>query len=184
VINRIDLTSVLRRTVCEVYSDLVTRPTGAAVRAHIEQQLTALEGRTLTVIDFSNVGLLDFSCADEVVAKLLLRFYAGTPRQDAYFAFQGVSESHYDALEAVLERHDLALVVLLHGGAAQLIGTIGDSERRAWQDMYRLGRATVEQLADALGVARDEAQRLLDTLHHRRLVMRFEQEYVALGGVE
>jgi hypothetical protein len=184
VINHIDLTSVLRRTVCEVYSDLVTRPTGAAVRAHIEQQLTALEGRTLTVIDFSNVGLLDFSCADEVVAKLLLRFYAGTPRQDAYFAFQGVSESHHDALEAVLERHDLALVVLLHDGAAQLIGTIDEAERRAWHAVYRLRRATVEQVAEALGALRDDAQRQLDALLRRRLVMRFDQSYVAVGGLE
>ncbi len=184
MINHIDLNSVLRRTVCEVYSDLVTRPTGAAVRAHIEAQLTALEGRTLTVIDFTNVGLLDFSCADEVVAKLLLRFYDGTPRQDAYFVFRGVSDSHVDALEAVLERHGLALVVLLHDGAAQLIGPIADGERRAWQTVFRLGRATAEDVAIAIGAPREDAERLLDALHHRRLVMRFEQGYVAVGGIE
>ena len=32
VINHIDLSTVLRRTVCDLYSNLVTRPTGAAVR--------------------------------------------------------------------------------------------------------------------------------------------------------
>jgi len=76
VINHIDLSTVLRRTVCDLYSDLVTRPTGAAVRDGIEKQLSELGDRSLTVIDFSHVGLLDYSCADEIVAKLLMR-YAG-----------------------------------------------------------------------------------------------------------
>ena len=74
MINHIDLSTVLRRTVCDLYSDLVTRPTGAAVRSGIEQLLSEMRDPTLTVIDFTHVGLLDFSCADEIVAKLLLRY--------------------------------------------------------------------------------------------------------------
>ena len=74
MITHIDVSTVLRRTVCDLYSNLVTRPTGAAVRTEIESQLAGVRGRTLTVIDFSNVNLLDSSCADEIVAKLLLRF--------------------------------------------------------------------------------------------------------------
>jgi hypothetical protein len=70
----IDLSSVLRQTLsCELYSNLVTRPTGAAVRAQIEALLADARERSLTVIDFSHVGMIDFSCADEVVAKLLLQ---------------------------------------------------------------------------------------------------------------
>lgn len=78
MINHIDLSSVLRRTVCDLYTDLVTRKTGAAVRDGIEKQLADLGARTLTIIDFSNVGLLDYSCANEIVAKLLMR-YGGVP---------------------------------------------------------------------------------------------------------
>ena len=59
-------------------------------------------GRTLTVIDFSHVGLLDYSCANEVVAKLLLRFATETPPSDAYFVFRGMQEWHLDAIEAAL----------------------------------------------------------------------------------
>ena len=36
MINHIDVSVVLRGTVCDLYSNLVTRPTGAAVRAEIE----------------------------------------------------------------------------------------------------------------------------------------------------
>ena len=39
MINHIDVSSVLRRTVCDLYSNLVTRPTGAAVRTEIENLL-------------------------------------------------------------------------------------------------------------------------------------------------
>ena len=105
MINHIDVSTVLRRTVCDLYSNLVTRPTGAAVRTEIETQVAALEGRTLTVIDFSNVNLLDFSCADEIVAKLLLRYCVGegseAPATEGYFLFRGLGDHHLGRLGAV-----------------------------------------------------------------------------------
>ncbi|MBV9880146.1 MAG: hypothetical protein JO180_06590, partial [Gemmatirosa sp.] len=59
--HHIDLGSVLRGTVCALYSNLVTRPTGAAVRTEIERTIDEVGGRTVTVIDFSQVTILDFS---------------------------------------------------------------------------------------------------------------------------
>ena len=53
MINHIDLSTVLRRTVCDLFSDLVTRPTGVAVRDALERQLAGSRGPTLTIIDFS-----------------------------------------------------------------------------------------------------------------------------------
>ncbi|HVX89931.1 MAG TPA: hypothetical protein VG940_13435, partial [Gemmatimonadales bacterium] len=50
---------------------LVTRPTGAAVRTRIEAAL-ANSGATIAFLDFTELDLIDFSCADEVVAKLLI----------------------------------------------------------------------------------------------------------------
>ena len=60
MIRHIDLGSVLRGTVSETYTNLVTRPTGHAVRGVIEHLLAGLDPSTLTVIDFSHVGLLDY----------------------------------------------------------------------------------------------------------------------------
>ncbi|MEO6877149.1 MAG: hypothetical protein ABI205_01625, partial [Gemmatimonadaceae bacterium] len=108
--NHIDISSVLRQTLaCDLYSNLVTRTTGAAVRGQIEQLLSESSERALTVIDFTQVSMIDFSCADEVVAKLLMRYAADDPPQDAFFLFRGVTEHHTDAIEAVLDRHGLAL---------------------------------------------------------------------------
>jgi len=190
MINHIDVSVVLRGTVCDLYSNLVTRPTGAAVRAEIEQQLAELGGRTLTVIDFSHVGLLDFSCADEIVAKLLLRSRpcgdardAGggdVPETEGYFLFRGINDSHRDAIEAVLERHGLALVAETPEGP-QLVGSVDESERRAWAAVCRLGAAESADLALAAGLAVAEAERVLDSLCRRRLVMRVDNAYLPVG---
>lgn len=189
MINHIDLTGVLRRTVCDLYSDLVTRPTGAAVRDGIEKQLAELGDRSLTVIDFSHVGVIDYSCADEIVAKLLMRYAsvaddAPPPPRDAYFVFRGVKDSHLDAIEAVLERHGLAIVAEVEAGDMILVGTVLDDERRAWDTLCRLGRLTAIELAQEAGLAGGDAERVLDRLFRRRLAMRLEQSYVAVGAAQ
>ena len=192
MINHIDLGTVLRRTVCDLYSDLVTRPTGAAVRTGIEQQLADAEERTLTVIDFTHVGLLDFSCADEIVAKLLVSYCepagdrgsaarVAAPR-DCYFLFKGVSDSHLDAIDAVLQRRGLALVAQTDDGLPQLIGTVDERERRAWEAVTRLGRAQPADIASEVGLEEPQAEVLLSGLSRRRLIMRFDEGYVAVGA--
>ena len=180
----IDLSTVLRQTrSCELYSNLVTRPTGAAVRTQIEALLADSRERSLTVIDFSHVGMIDFSCADEVVAKLLLR-YVAAEREDreAYFLFRGVNDDHWDAIETVLERHGLALV-LETGDGARIVGMVNDGERVAWEKVYELGRARASDLASAFGTLPDDCARMLEALHRRRLLMPLGDGYIAVGGL-
>jgi hypothetical protein len=181
MMNHIDISSVLRQTLaCDLYSNLVTRSTGAAVRGQIEQLLSESTDRALTVIDFSQVSMIDFSCADEVVAKLLLRYSAEDPPQDAYFLFRGVTEDHSDAIEAVLERHGLALA-LEADGEVQVTGTLTDDERRAWTATYRLGTVDANDLAAALDTDIESAQEFLNSLCRLRLVMRADGQYQAVG---
>ena len=182
MINHIDLSLVLRRTVCDLYSDLVTRSTGAAVRSGIEQQLDELQDRTLTIIDFSHVGLLDYSCADEIVAKLLLRYCEDGAPRDAYFVFRGISETHLEAIDAVLVRRGLALVAQLDDGALLLLGTIDDAERRIWDAVVERGRATADEVARATGLGEADVDAALVALGRRRLLMRFEDAYLAVGA--
>jgi len=186
VINHIDVSSMLRKSVCELYSNLVTRPTGAAVRCEIEQELDRIGDRALTVIDFSHVGLLDFSCADEIVAKLLLQYVSiDAPRREVYFLFRGISESHMEAIEAVLERHRLALVTQHADGESRLAGIIELEERRAWEIIAQLGAggsADVADVADAIGLSTDDTERTLEKLWRRRLLIRHDHGYVAVGS--
>jgi len=122
---RIDLKDVLSRTVNTVYGDLVTRRTGEAVRFGIEAMLQ--DADETTVIDFGTVRLMDMSCADEIIGKLLLR--QGTGR---YFLLVGVHAAHEDALQPVLERHRLAVVAQDRTGALKLLGSLPEEARRAF----------------------------------------------------
>jgi hypothetical protein len=180
--NHIDLSSVLRQTVaCELYSNLVTRPTGAAVRDEIERLLSDTRERTLTVIDFSQVSMIDFSCADEVIAKLLLRYAIEDPPREAYFLFRGVTDEHWEAIEAVLERHHLALLVE-HADGVRVVGYLPDDERRAWETVQRLGRVAPQRLAAVLGAESAAVARALRGLQRRRLVMQVGEDYVVVGA--
>lgn len=182
MMRHIDLSSVLRQTLaCDLYSNLVTRPTGAAVRTQIEQLLGDVDGtRALTIIDFSQVSMIDFSCADEVVAKLLMRYTADDAPRDAYFLFRGVSDDHWVAIEAALERHGLALAVENADGVS-VAGVLSDDERNTWEVAYRLGSANADDIALATGADSTQVRGTLDALCGRRLMLRADDEYVAIG---
>jgi len=177
----IDVGTVLRGTVCDLYSNLVTRPTGAAVRTAIEQQVHAIGAPEVTTIDFSQVNLLDFSCADEIVAKLLLRFTSEDgPR--GYLTFRGLHEGHIDPIETVLERHALALVSW-HEGEAELFGYVDDDERAHWEVVREHGPLWAPAVARVLDVPETVAQAHLGRLDQRRLIMRREDGYAVPGAV-
>ncbi len=185
MIHHIDVHTVLQRCVCDLYSNLVTRPTGVAVRTEIELLLGGLlDRRTLTVIDFSNVGLLDYSCADEIVAKLLLRSADRVGAPDGYFLFRGINDAHAEAIETVLERHGLALVAQRTGDAdVHLLGVLDAGEREAWATVAHRGRVDSAELSIAAGCSTNDAARLLEALYRRRLVMQLDDGYAVFGGI-
>ena len=180
MIHHIDVSSVLRRTVCDLYSNLVTRPTGVAVRREIELSVAQLPDPSLTIIDFSHVGLLDFSCADEVVGKLLDSVHNNPVRREAYFLVRGVGDSHLEAIETVLERYGLAVIVEDEHGESHVVGAIGERDRWACDVVYARGRVNAAELAPEFGEAVELLERVLDGLWERRLVMRDDEGYVAL----
>lgn len=162
----IDVGHLLRRTVASLYSHLVTRPTGRAVRMAIETQLAELGEGSLSLIDLSEVKVLDFSCADEVVAKLVQR-YAGDGHAQAYFVFRGVLEPHRDQIQVALERLGLAAVAETVPGRFELLGVRSDCEDRAFEVLEERGLLAREELPELLP---DEASRqALDQLVARHL---------------
>jgi hypothetical protein len=150
-----DLTRMHRRTVTSFYSNLVTRPTGRAVRMGLESQLAELDpGRKLcvSVLDFSQVNILDYSCADEIVAKLLLRYLAADRPADAYFVARGLQDHHREAVSEVLQRHGLLLVTLEPGDTAGLLGACNPFERTCWGALAARTCATVQEVSEDTGL--------------------------------
>jgi hypothetical protein len=182
MMHHIDVSSVLRQTLaCDLYSNLVTRSTGAAVRDQIESLLDESDESALAVIDFSHVSMIDFSCADEVVAKLLLRYASDDPPHEAYFLFRGVTERHWDAIEAVLERHGLALALDAPDGV-RLMGVLSDVERRTWEATSRLGQTDAARVARETHAEPHAVEATLDALCRRRLMMCVEGRYAVVGS--
>ena len=173
----LDLRMVLARAECDLYSNLVTRATGRAVRGQLETMLREMSGQRLAVLDFTHVGVLDFSCADEIVAQLLLRFGAGLPahapasESPSYFMFRGLADAHLEALEPVLERHGLALVAESPDGSMQLVGMVEPEEHSAWQLVHESGGGDAVAIATFAGDRSIDLHERLVALARRRLVI-------------
>lgn len=165
----IDVGEVLQRSVTSLYASLVTRPTGRAVRMAIETQLRGAGTLSLSLIDFSEVVIIDFSCADEVVAKLLQQFLDDKAR-DAFFVFRGVHEPHRDQIEVVLSRQGLAAVIESGAGVFQLVGILTADERLVWERVEASGTLDGQQI-DLLGESPEHGS-ALESLVARGLVFR------------
>jgi hypothetical protein len=144
----IDVGLVLRRSVESLYSHLVTRPTGRAVRLAIEEQVTGSARTALSLIDLSDVTVMDFSCADEIVAKLLMRFLDEDRPGDALFVFRGVRQSLQEPIQTVLERQELLAVAQDSDGSCELMGTRTEEEEYVWTVLEGRGRIVAAEVSE------------------------------------
>lgn len=164
---RIDLAPLLREVVNTPYSNLVTRPTGVSVRQRIEAQIAASPHPTAQ-LDFGAIGLLDFSCADEIVARLLLNNDVDRPR---FVVLVNVSEAHIEAIDHVLVTHRLTIIAVLTGATTpRIIGWQSPDMVTAFDAVVTLGAGDSGRVADALGWTIERAADALQSLALRRVV--------------
>lgn len=164
-----------------LFSYLVTRQTGRAVRLGIQRDIDGRNGQTLTLLDFRDVSVIDFSCADEVVAKLVrtsLQQCEGCGER--FFLFAGMREHHMDPVESALVRRSLTVAAERAGGHPCLLGHSDPEIRRAWKLVAERCPLSPHALAPELGVSAVRAAAVLDRLHRRRLVVHRDGEYLSL----
>lgn len=166
-----DLSTLVPRSVASLYSHLVTRPTGQALRLGIESQIRELGSFCVSVLDFSQVVVLDYSCADEVIAKLIMNYQREERTNDAYFVVRGLAEEHTDPIEEVLVRHSLALVAEIDGGYV-LLGHASSIERDVWAELQKHGNAEPHEIARFVNSSDGATAEALHALHQRRAVLR------------
>jgi hypothetical protein len=166
MVQTIKVDQVLRETVATPYRDLVTRTTGALVRTGIERAIRDGQSST-TLLDFSAVGLVDFSCADEVVAKLLM----GSMPEGRHLVLIGIREDHSEAIDHVLRHHDLAVLVTDdEAGPCRTLGLLSADVALALAQVQKLGRIDVSALAKAAEWSLERAAEALERLTLLRLV--------------
>ena len=163
MIQTIRLQRLLNETSPSPTRHLITRPTGRAVRGGIERTM-AETACAVAVLDFAEVELLDMSCADEVVAQLLL---AGAT---CHVVLAGLREDQREAVDHVLRHHGLAAVALpAEDAPPDVVGSADDDTRRAFGCVCLTGRMTRESLADELGWPAERANHALNALAQQRL---------------
>jgi len=179
----IDVGLVLRRSVESLYSHLVTRPTGRAVRLAIEEQVTGSARTALSLIDLSDVTVMDFSCADEIVAKLLMRFLDEDRPGDALFVFRGVRQSLQEPIQTVLERQELLAVAQDSDGFCELMGTRTEEEEYVWTVLEGRGRIVAAEVSEVFPGSnhRDALEELV--LRRVAFVPRGDRIYHALSAL-
>ena len=174
----------MRTTVAHttLYSHLLTRPTGRAVRANVEREMAAATNTVLAVLDLRNVVVIDFSCADEVVAKLVL-LASGTGPRRRFVLFRGIAEHHLEPIEYTLRRQGLVAAAEDAEGQPLLMGAVDAGVVSVWREVCALGATRASPLAARLDLPLRRVRGLLDDLVTRALVIHDGDRYVSLARV-
>jgi hypothetical protein len=127
------------------------------------------------------VVVLDYSCADEAVAKLIQRYGPEERPADVYFLARGLHEQHRHPIEEVLMRHGLALTAEVEG-EFMLLGSASELECSVWNRLRELGSGTAATMAGHAGATEAQVAVVLDSLARQRVVLRRDSplSYVSL----
>ena len=148
----------------------------------IERQIADLDYAVLAVLDLRDVMVIDYSCADEVVAKLVVMVLEETPHP-RFVWFRGVTEDHLDPIRTVLERRNLVAAAENIDGEPLLMGSIRPAVAMAWGEIWEMGRTGAPAIAERMKMSLNDVSILLDELEARSLVIRDGDQYVSLRCV-
>lgn len=169
-----DLHTLLQKEIGNSARDLVTRPTGQAIRMRIERDLEREPAGSVIGLDFSNVGVIDYSCADEVIAKLLSRLLSGE-YGDRYLLLRGVNENQKENIEVALERKDIAIAAEMRDGVRVLLGSLNNYLRDTLDHIVKNQKVSSRDLAEAKKLEPNTSGTRLLNLYKKRLVRRTEE---------
>ena len=160
--------------------NLVTRETGKRMREALEERLQAESPGEVIILDFKGVGILDYSCADEIVAKLISRLN-GNEYGDRYFLLRGLNPTQKENLEVALERKHLAALFLNEEKKWEVLGVLNNYLMETLSEVMAKGRITARDLADEEDLEINTSSTRLANLHKIQLVQRRE-EVLSEGG--
>jgi hypothetical protein len=169
-----DLKVFMREEMLNGSINLVTRETGAVMRERLERELVADADPTVAFLDFSGVGVVDYSCADEVIAKLISRLLSGE-YGDKFIVLKGLSPNQMENIEVALERKKLAILSLQGAGGWQIIGFLNNYLRKTLVSVMERGSITLRELAEEGGIGLNTGGTRLLNLYKKRLIWRSEE---------
>lgn len=155
-------------------NNLVTRETGALIRERLERELMTEADPTVAFVNFSGVGVIDYSCADEVIAKLTSRLLSHE-YGDKFIVLEGLSSNQMENIAVALERKKLAALYLQERGGWQIIGFLNNYLRKTLVSVMERGSITLRELAHERGIGLNTGGTRLLNLYKKRLIWRSEE---------
>ncbi|NWF94409.1 MAG: hypothetical protein HXY46_16060 [Syntrophaceae bacterium] len=151
---------------------VIGRSRGAKVREFIERILRGEEGALLLVLDFSGAGSIDFSWADEVVAKIISRLWSGE-YGEKFLVLKGLNASHIENIGVALERKRLAALATGSEGW-RIVGSLNNYLTHTLEQVMKKGQITLRELSEEEGIGMNTSGTRLLNLYRKRLVARVE----------
>ena len=155
-------------------NDLVTRQSGQVIRERIERDVAREEDGAIVALDFSKIGIIDYSCADEIVAKLVSRLLSGE-YGDKYITLIGLNENQKENIEVALERKDLAVMGEMRDGNNILLGSLNNYLKETLHLILKKGKISAKDLSEIMKLEANTSGTRLLNLHKKRLVKRIDE---------
>ena len=169
-----DLYKLLKEELGNGSKDLVTRQSGEAIRRRIERDIEKEPEGSVIALDFTKIGVIDYSCADEIVAKLVSRLLANE-YGDKYLILSGLNENQKENIEVAVERKDLAVMAEMKDGSRSVLGNLNSYLKDTLDFIVKKKKATSKELSDAKKIEANTSGTRLLNLYKKRLVKRVEE---------
>jgi hypothetical protein len=152
--------------------EMTGRSRGVRIRGVIEKALGEGEGPSCVVLDFCGIGAIDFSWADEVVAKMVSRLWGGE-YGEKFLLLKGLTPSQAENVNVALERKRLAVLTTGPEGW-RIIGSLNNYLVHTLNQVMKRKRLTLRQLSEKERIGMNTSGTRLLNLYKKRLVARME----------
>jgi hypothetical protein len=158
------------------------RQEGRELAERLLAQLAAGEPDSILPLEFGKVRFMDFSCADELMTRVLRRIRSGE-LGTRFILLQDLSPSVEENLAAVFALRDLVCPRLTKGGTIELLGKIGPELAETYHLAVRKGTITARDVtAIAPDVGASAISNRLAKLHTTGLLVRTKEGATEGGG--
>jgi hypothetical protein len=152
--------------------EMTGRSRGVRIRQALEKILGEEKGLLRIVLDFSGMGSIDFSWADEVVAKMISRLWSGE-YGEKFLVLKSLNPSQAENIGVALERKKLAVLTTGPEGW-RIIGSLNNYLIHTLNRVMKKRQLTLRQLSEEEGIGMNTSGTRLLNLYKKRLVVRLE----------
>ena len=151
--------------------EMTGRSKGIRIRETIERLLKE-RSESLIILDFLGMGSIDFSWADEVVAKIVSRLWSNE-YGGKFIVLKNLSPSHIENISVALERKKLAVLATGTEGW-RIIGSLNNYLIHTLNQVMEKRQLTLKGLSEEEGIGMNTSGTRLLNLYKKRLVMRVD----------